>query len=196
MARGCTACLSHVTLVTHARTVLIIAGTTAVGKTDLSIHLAKRLNGEVISADSVQVPFKHRVYASILCGVCVHGYVYKQYVCMCACVHGYVCMCTWVCVHGYMGMCTWVCVHVYMGMCTCVGMCTCAHGYVYMCTWVCVHVYMGMCTWVCVQVHITGHISGLQTHGHWLCQDHQRHPGHSSTPSAGRGEHLSELLCR
>eukprot|EP00731_Ephydatia_muelleri_P027889 Em0019g762a len=38
--------------------VLIIAGTTAVGKTDLSIHLAKRLNGEVISADSVQV-YRH-----------------------------------------------------------------------------------------------------------------------------------------
>lgn len=38
--------------------VLIIAGTTAVGKTDLSIYLAKRLNGEVISADSVQV-YRH-----------------------------------------------------------------------------------------------------------------------------------------
>jgi len=35
--------------------VLVIAGTTAVGKTDLSLELAKVLNGEVISADSVQV---------------------------------------------------------------------------------------------------------------------------------------------
>lgn len=35
--------------------VLVIAGTTAVGKTDLSLELARRLNGEVISVDSVQV---------------------------------------------------------------------------------------------------------------------------------------------
>ena len=36
-------------------TVLVIAGTTAVGKTDLSIQLAKLLGGEIVSADSVQV---------------------------------------------------------------------------------------------------------------------------------------------
>lgn len=35
--------------------ILIIAGPTAVGKTALSINLAKRLNGEIISADSMQV---------------------------------------------------------------------------------------------------------------------------------------------
>lgn len=35
--------------------VLVIAGPTAVGKTELSIELAKRLNGEIISADSMQV---------------------------------------------------------------------------------------------------------------------------------------------
>lgn len=35
--------------------VLFIAGTTAVGKTDLSLHLSKLINGEIISADSVQV---------------------------------------------------------------------------------------------------------------------------------------------
>lgn len=34
---------------------LVIAGTTSVGKTDLSLELAKLLDGEVISADSVQV---------------------------------------------------------------------------------------------------------------------------------------------
>lgn len=34
---------------------LIIGGPTAVGKTDLSIKLAKRLNGEIISADSMQI---------------------------------------------------------------------------------------------------------------------------------------------
>lgn len=34
---------------------LIIAGPTAVGKTSISIELAKRLNGEIISADSMQI---------------------------------------------------------------------------------------------------------------------------------------------
>ncbi|TCO79781.1 tRNA (adenosine(37)-N6)-dimethylallyltransferase MiaA [Marinisporobacter balticus] len=34
---------------------LIIVGPTAVGKTETSIHIAKRLNGEIISADSMQV---------------------------------------------------------------------------------------------------------------------------------------------
>ena len=36
-------------------TVLVISGSTAVGKTELSLHLAQRLNGEIISADSAQV---------------------------------------------------------------------------------------------------------------------------------------------
>ena len=35
--------------------VVVIAGTTAVGKTSLSLELARRLNGEVVSTDSVQV---------------------------------------------------------------------------------------------------------------------------------------------
>lgn len=35
--------------------VLVIVGPTAVGKTALSIHLAKKLNGEIISGDSMQV---------------------------------------------------------------------------------------------------------------------------------------------
>ncbi len=34
---------------------LIIAGPTAVGKTDISIKLAEKLNGEIISADSMQI---------------------------------------------------------------------------------------------------------------------------------------------
>lgn len=38
--------------------VLILAGPTGVGKTSLSIKLAKKLNGEIISADSMQV-YKH-----------------------------------------------------------------------------------------------------------------------------------------
>jgi 2-phosphoglycerate kinase len=35
--------------------IIIITGPTAVGKTKLGLELAKRLNGEIISADSVQV---------------------------------------------------------------------------------------------------------------------------------------------
>lgn len=38
-----------------AQKVLLIVGPTAVGKTDLSIKLAKKLNGEIISGDSMQV---------------------------------------------------------------------------------------------------------------------------------------------
>lgn len=38
--------------------VLILAGPTAVGKTDLSIKLAKKLNGEIVSTDSMQI-YKH-----------------------------------------------------------------------------------------------------------------------------------------
>ena len=34
---------------------LVIGGPTAVGKTELSIKLAKKLNGEIISADSMQI---------------------------------------------------------------------------------------------------------------------------------------------
>ena len=34
---------------------VVIAGPTAVGKTKLSISLAKKINGEIISADSMQV---------------------------------------------------------------------------------------------------------------------------------------------
>lgn len=37
------------------RPLVILAGPTAVGKTDLSIRLAKRINGAIISADSMQV---------------------------------------------------------------------------------------------------------------------------------------------
>ena len=34
---------------------IIITGPTACGKTDISIELAKKINGEIISADSMQV---------------------------------------------------------------------------------------------------------------------------------------------
>ena len=42
----------------NKRPLVIIAGPTAVGKTALSIELAKRINGAIISADSMQV-YKH-----------------------------------------------------------------------------------------------------------------------------------------
>ena len=35
--------------------VIVIAGTTASGKTSLSIELAKKINGEIVSADSMQI---------------------------------------------------------------------------------------------------------------------------------------------
>ncbi len=35
--------------------VIVIAGPTASGKTDLAVHVAKRLHGEVVSADSMQI---------------------------------------------------------------------------------------------------------------------------------------------
>ena len=40
---------------------IIVAGPTAVGKTALSVRLAKELGGEIISADSMQVlpPYGH-----------------------------------------------------------------------------------------------------------------------------------------
>ena len=38
-----------------AQPLVIVAGPTAVGKSDFAIELAKRINGEVISADSMQV---------------------------------------------------------------------------------------------------------------------------------------------
>lgn len=40
------------------RPLVIITGPTAVGKTDISIQLAKKINGEIISADSMQV-YRH-----------------------------------------------------------------------------------------------------------------------------------------
>ena len=37
------------------RKILVLTGPTGVGKTELSLRLAERLRGEIISADSVQV---------------------------------------------------------------------------------------------------------------------------------------------
>lgn len=43
--------------------ILVLAGPTAVGKTALSIELAKRLNGEIVSTDSMQI-YKYMVIGS------------------------------------------------------------------------------------------------------------------------------------
>ncbi|KAN0026178.1 hypothetical protein ACTFIV_007162 [Dictyostelium citrinum] len=43
--------------------VIIIAGGTGIGKSDLSLKLAKQINGEIIGADSVQI-YKHLTIAS------------------------------------------------------------------------------------------------------------------------------------
>ena len=45
----------NVQLNTYKKPLVILTGPTAVGKTDLSIGLAKMINGEIISADSAQV---------------------------------------------------------------------------------------------------------------------------------------------
>lgn len=53
--------------------IIIVTGPTAVGKTKIGLELAKRLGGEVISADSVQVYTgldigSDKVY---MCGLCI-----------------------------------------------------------------------------------------------------------------------------
>lgn len=45
-------------MMTEKKPLIIITGPTAVGKTDLSIQIAKAVNGEIISADSMQV-YRH-----------------------------------------------------------------------------------------------------------------------------------------
>ena len=45
---------------------IILTGPTAVGKTELSIRLAKAVNGEIISADSMQVYKKMDIGLSLI----------------------------------------------------------------------------------------------------------------------------------
>lgn len=45
-------------MMSEKKPLIIITGPTAVGKTDLSIHIAQKLDGEIISADSMQV-YRH-----------------------------------------------------------------------------------------------------------------------------------------
>ena len=37
------------------KTVILLAGPTASGKSELAIHIAKKINGEIVNADSMQV---------------------------------------------------------------------------------------------------------------------------------------------
>ena len=46
-------------------TVIVICGPTASGKTALSIELAKQINGEIISADSMQLKKRCKVLTTI-----------------------------------------------------------------------------------------------------------------------------------
>lgn len=46
--------LEHI-LKPHIKRVIVLSGPTAVGKTRLSLELAERLNGEIVSADAIQV---------------------------------------------------------------------------------------------------------------------------------------------
>ena len=48
-------CRRQAAMASNLPKVVVLAGPTAVGKTQLSLALAKRLNGEIISADSIQV---------------------------------------------------------------------------------------------------------------------------------------------
>ena len=43
------------TLISGEKMIIVITGPTAVGKTKMSVELAKKLNGEIINADSTQV---------------------------------------------------------------------------------------------------------------------------------------------
>ena len=59
---------------TEKRPMVILTGPTAVGKTALSIELAKKINGSIISADSMQV-YRHmdigsaKIRPEEMCGV-------------------------------------------------------------------------------------------------------------------------------
>ena len=57
---------THKTEAKEKEKVIVISGPTGSGKTRLALELAKRLNGEIISADSVQVSSLHIKIASLL----------------------------------------------------------------------------------------------------------------------------------
>ena len=57
MQRKMASTLKTISSVIDNTKLIVILGSTAVGKTKLSIELAKKFNGEIISADSMQVDF-------------------------------------------------------------------------------------------------------------------------------------------
>ena len=75
---GCTACALNPypgfnLYLGHSEQVIIITGPTAVGKTAVGLELARRLGGEVISADSVQVYRTLDVGSDKVCAECRRG---------------------------------------------------------------------------------------------------------------------------
>ena len=47
-----------------SKKIILLAGPTASGKSKLAIHLAKKLNGEIINADSMQIYKKFSILSS------------------------------------------------------------------------------------------------------------------------------------
>ncbi|VFQ97875.1 unnamed protein product [Cuscuta campestris] len=57
-----TSCSTSTKTTTKKEKVIVISGPTGAGKSKLAIDLAKQLNGEIISADSVQVCVQRAKY--------------------------------------------------------------------------------------------------------------------------------------
>ena len=51
----------------NKKKLIVLTGPTAVGKTDLSIHLAKSVGGEIICADSMQIYKKMNIGTAKIC---------------------------------------------------------------------------------------------------------------------------------
>ncbi|KAF6176106.1 hypothetical protein GIB67_000200 [Kingdonia uniflora] len=72
-----TTCSTSHTTKTKKQKVIVISGPTGAGKSRLALELAKRLNGEIISADSVQV------YRGLDIGSAKPSFSYRQKVNVC-----------------------------------------------------------------------------------------------------------------
>ena len=86
------------------------------------------------------------------------------YVCLCACVCGYVRVHPCACVSVCMCVCMCLCMHVYVCPCVCVYACVCAC--VCMCIYVCVHVCA--CAHECIS--ISTHLE-VGAHGSCVCTE-------------------------
>ena len=47
-----------------SKKIILLAGPTASGKSSLAIHLAKKINGEIINADSMQIYKEFKILSS------------------------------------------------------------------------------------------------------------------------------------